>query len=180
MFPKAHAVAYVMMAWRIAYCKVFYPLAYYAAFFSIRAKAFDYSLMCFGKKALEEHIKDYRNRGDSLTPVEQDKLRDMRIVQEMYARGFEFLPIDIMTSKAKRFQIVDGKLLPPINAVAGLGDKAAEGIEDAAKDGSFMSKDELRERAKIGKSNIELLTSLGILDNLPDSNQLSIFDYMKA
>ena len=85
-----------------------------------------------------------------------------------------------MTSKAKRFQIVDGKLLPPINAVAGLGDKAAEGIEDAAKDGSFMSKDELRERAKIGKSNIELLTSLGILDNLPDSNQLSIFDYMKA
>ena len=180
MFPKAHAVAYVMMAWRIAYCKVFYPLAYYAAFFSIRAKAFDYSLMCFGKKALEEHIKDYKNRADALTPVEQDKLRDMRIVQEMYARGFEFLPIDIMTSKAKRFQIIDGKLLPPINAVAGLGDKAAEGIEDAAKDGAFMSKDELRERAKIGKSNIELLTSLGILDNLPDSNQLSIFDYMKA
>ena len=103
MFPKAHAAAYVMMAWRIAYCKVFYPLAYYAAFFSIRASAFSYELMCLGREKLEFHLADYKRRSDSLSKKEQDSLRDMRVVQEMYARGFDFLPIDIYKAKGKAF-----------------------------------------------------------------------------
>lgn len=90
MFPKAHAAAYVMMAWRIAYCKVFYPLEYYASYFSIRADDFSYRIMCFGKDKLDEYIEDYKRRNDSLTNKEQGQLKDMRIVQEMYARGFEF------------------------------------------------------------------------------------------
>ena len=95
MFPKAHAAAYVMMAWRIAYCKVFYPLAYYAAYFSIRATGFSYELMCQGKDRLENYMKDYKKRKDTLSNKEQDVFKDMRIVQEMYARGFDFMPLDI-------------------------------------------------------------------------------------
>lgn len=91
MFPKAHAAAYVMMAWRIAYCKIFYPLAYYAAFFSIRANAFSYEIMCQGRDKLEYYLADYKKRADTLSKKEQDTLRDMRIVQEMYARGFDFI-----------------------------------------------------------------------------------------
>ena len=109
MFPKAHAAAYVMMAYRIAYCKVNYPLAYYAAYFSIRASAFSYELMCQGKEKLEFYLRDYKNRSDSLSKKDQDTLKDMRIVQEMYARGYEFLPLDIYRAKATKFQIIDGK-----------------------------------------------------------------------
>ena len=106
MFPKAHAAAYVMMAYRIAYCKINYPLAYYAAYFGIRADAFSYALMCQGKETLNYHIKQYKSKGDQLSKKEQDVLKDMKIVQEMYARGFEFVPIDIYRAKAKMFQIL--------------------------------------------------------------------------
>ena len=105
MFPKAHAAAYVMMAYRIAYCKIFYPQAYYAAFFSIRAPGFDYELMCLGQDKLLYHMKDYEKRMDTLSKKEQDTYRDMKVVREMYARGFEFLPIDIYESGANRFKI---------------------------------------------------------------------------
>ncbi|MCD7981023.1 MAG: PolC-type DNA polymerase III [Clostridiales bacterium] len=176
MFPKAHAAAYVMMAWRIAYCKVFYPLAYYAAFFSIRATAFDYELMCQGRERLEYYLHDYQNRKDSLTKKEQDTVRDMRVVQEMYARGFEFLPLDIYRAKARHFQIIDGKLMPSIDSIGGMGDKAAEGVETAAKDGAFLSKDDFRERTKVSKTLVDLMGELGLLGDLPESNQLSLFD----
>jgi len=128
MFPKAHAAAYVMMAWRIAYCKVFYPLAYYASFFSIRASAFSYEIMCLGREKLDRHIADYKRRSDSLSKKEQDTMRDMRIVQEMYARGFEFHQMDVFKAKARHFQIIDNKLMPSINSIDGLGEKAAESI----------------------------------------------------
>ena len=120
MFPKAHAAAYVMMAWRIAWCKVFYPLAYYAAFFSIRATSFNYELMCQGKERLEYFMHDYERRKDTLSKKEQDTYKDMRIVQEMYARGFEFLPIDLYKAKAHHFQIIDNKLMPSISTIDGL------------------------------------------------------------
>ncbi|MCC8028877.1 MAG: PolC-type DNA polymerase III [Lachnospiraceae bacterium] len=176
MFPKAHAAAYVMMAWRIAYCKVFYPLAYYAAFFSIRATAFDYELMCQGRERLDYYLSDYQSRKDSLTKKEQDTVRDMRVVQEMYARGFEFLPLDIYRAKARHFQIIDGKLMPSIDTIGGMGDKAAEGVEEAAKDGPFLSRDDFRERSKVSKSVVDLMGDLGLLGDLPESNQLSLFD----
>ena len=177
MFPKAHAAAYVMMAYLIAYCKVNYPLAYYAAYFSIRASAFSYEIMCQGKDKLEFYLRDYKKRSDSLSKKEQDVLKDMKIVQEMYARGFEFLPLDIYTAKADKFQIIDGKLMPPLNSIEGMGDKAAEAVELASKDGPYLSRDDFRQRTKVSKTVIDLMADLGMFGNLPESNQLSLFDF---
>ena len=178
MFPKAHAAAYVMMAWRIAYCKVNYPLAYYAAYFSIRASAFSYELMCQGQAHLEQVMADYKRRSDELSKKEQDSYKDMKIVQEMYARGFTFVPIDIFTAQSRLFQIVDGKLMPSLNSIDGLGERVADAIVEAVKDGPFLSKDDFRERTKAPKSAIDLMSELGLLGNLPESNQISLFDFV--
>ncbi|MCH5254868.1 MAG: PolC-type DNA polymerase III, partial [Lachnospiraceae bacterium] len=179
MFPKAHAAAYVMMAWRIAYCKINYPLAYYASFFSIRASGFSYELMCQGRQHLENIMADYKRRSDILSKKEQDSFRDMKIVQEMYARGFTFVPIDIFTAQARLFQIVDDKsLMPSLNSIDGLGEKAADAIVEAAKDGPFLSKDDFRQRTKVSQTITELMDSLGLLGNLPESNQISLFDFV--
>lgn len=178
MFPKAHAAAYVMMAWRIAYCKINYPLAYYASYFSIRASAFSYELMCQGQKHLENIMADYKRRGDTLSKKEQDSYKDMKIVQEMYVRGFEFVPIDIFSAHSRNFQIVDGKLMPSLNSIDGLGEKAADAIVEAAKDGPFLSKDDFRQRTKVSKTIIDLMDSLNLLGELPESNQISLFDFV--
>lgn len=178
MFPKAHAAAYVMMAWRIAYCKINYPLAFYAAFFSIRASAFSYELMCQGQANLEKNLKDYKHRMDTLSKKELDSLRDMKVVQEMYARGFDFEPLDIFRAQSKSFQIVDGKIMPSLNSIDGLGEKAADAIVEAAKDGPFLSKDDFRQRTKVSKTVIELMDSMHLLGDLPETNQISLFDYM--
>ena len=176
MFPKAHAAAYVMMAYRIAWFKVFRPLAYYAAFFSIRATAFSYETMCMGRDRLEYYLAEIRKKGDAASKKEQDSIRDMRIVQEMYARGFEFMPIDIYRAKADRFQIIDGKLMPSLNSIDGMGDKAAEAVVEAAKDGKFLSKDDFRDRTKVSKTVIDLMDDLGLFGDIPQSNQFSLFD----
>ena len=176
MFPKAHAAAYVMMAWRIAYCKVNYPLAYYCAYFSIRASAFSYEIMCQGQQHLEATMADYRKRSDTLTNKEQDALKDMRIVQEMYARGFEFEKLDIFRAHSRNFQIVDGKVMPSLSSIDGLGEKAADAIMEAAKDGPFLSKDDFRSRTKVSKTVIDMMSDLGLLGDIPESNQISLFD----
>ncbi|MCR4806921.1 MAG: PolC-type DNA polymerase III [Lachnospiraceae bacterium] len=176
MFPKAHAAAYVMMAWRIAYYKVNYPLAYYAAFFSIRASGFSYEKMCMGRDELEKNLADYKKREDSLSKKEQDELRDMRLVQEMYARGYDFTPIDLFKVQAQKCQIIDGKIMPHLGSIEGLGDKAAESIVDACKDGPFISKDDFRDRTRVSNTVIDTLSRLHILDDLPESNQMSLFD----
>ena len=178
MFPKAHAAAYVMMAWRIAYCKINYPLAFYAAFFSIRASAFSYELMCQGKEHLEKVMADYRQRMDTLSKKEQDSYRDMKVVQEMYARGFDFIPIDIFSAHSRNFQIIEGKLMPSLSSIDGLGEKAADAIVEAAKDGPFLSRDDFRERTKVSKTVVDLMASLKLLGNLPESNQISLFDFV--
>ena len=176
MFPKAHAAAYVMMAWRIAYCKVNYPLAYYCAYFSIRASAFSYEIMCQGQQHLEATMADYKKRSDTLTNKEQDALKDMRIVQEMYARGFEFEKLDIFRAHSRNFQIVDGKVMPSLSSIDGLGEKAADAIMEAAKDGPFLSKDDFRSRTKVSKTVIDMMSDLGLLGDIPESNQISLFD----
>ncbi len=175
MFPKAHAVAYVMMGFRIAWFKIHYPLAYYAAFFTIRATAFDYELMCRGKEELEKHLKLYKSN-PNLTAKEKDTIRDMKIVQEFYARGFDFLPIDLYKSEAVKFTIVGNKLLPPFSSIDGMGGIAAEALALAAKDGPFISKDDIAGRAKVSRSTLDVMGELGLLGDLPESNQLSIFD----
>lgn len=180
MFPKAHAVAYVMMAFRIAYFKVYYPLAYYAAFFSIRAKAFDYELMCEGREKLEATMRDYKKRlgAKELSQKEEAAYNDMKIVQEMYARGFEFTPIDIFTADARRFQIVDGKIMPALNSIEGMGDKAAEGVAEAAKEGPFTSCENFKNRSRTSGTIVEKMRELGLLGDIPLSDQMSLLDFM--
>ena len=177
MFPKAHAAAYVMMAYRIAYCKINYPLAYYGAYFGIRADAFSYEIMCQGKEKLQYYIDDYNRRSATLSKKEQDTMKDMHIVQEMYARGFEFEPLDIYRAQATKFLIVDGKLMPPLSSIDGMGEKAAEAVAEASKDGKYLSLDDFRQRTKASKSVIDYMVELGILSDLPASNQLSLFDF---
>ena len=165
-----------MMAYRIAYCKINYPLAYYAAYFGIRADAFSYEIMCQGKEKLNYYIQDYKKRSDTLSKKEQDVMKDMKIVQEFYARGFEFLKIDLYQSDAIKFQVVEGKLLPPFSVIEGMGGIAAEALALAAKDGPFISKDDIAGRAKVSRSTLDVMGELGLLGDLPESNQLSIFD----
>ncbi len=180
MFPKAHAAAYVMMAFRIAYFKVFYPLAYYTAFFSIRASAFDYEIMCQGKERIDAYIRNIKaaiDRGEN-KPKDADVLKDAKIVQEMYARGFEFMPIDIYKAHATRFQIIDGKIMPSLGSIEGMGDKAAEAVMEAAKDGEFLSKEDFRDRTKVSKTVIDKMADLGLFGDLSESNQMSIIDFI--
>jgi len=167
-----------MMAWRIAYCKVNYPLAYYSAYFSIRATAFSYEIMCQGEEHLVRIYEEYKSREDKLSNKEIDAMKDMRIVQEMYARGFEFEPLDIFRANARTFQIIDGKIMPSLISVDGVAEKAAEGIVEAVKDGPFLSQDNFRERTKCTKTVTETLARLGLLGDLPESNQISLFDFV--
>ncbi len=177
MFPKAHAVAYVMMAWRVAYFKVYYPLAYYAAFFSIRATAFSYEKMCQGRERLDRELHELQRKEKfEQTAKDQDQIRDMRIVQEMYARGFEFMPIDIYTADDKYFRIVDGKLMPGFASIDGMGETAAAQLKEAAKDGVFLSQAELKSRAKLSGTVIDKMAELGILGDMPKTGQLQ-FDF---
>ena len=176
MFPKAHAAAYVMMAWRVAYCKINYPLAYYAAFFSIRAGGFDYERCCQGKARCEQEIKNLKAQSD-LSATDKDILIALRLVQEMYARGFDFLPMDLYQSDSRYFKIVDGKILPPFNSLPGMGDKAAEQLQIAASQGKFLSLDDIKDRGKVSQTIIDKMVELGVIKDLPQSNQLSIFDF---
>lgn len=177
MFPKAHAAAYVMMAFRIAYYKIHYPLAYYCAYFTIRASAFNYELMCQGKEVLEAHMTELKNRKDSLTDKEKNSLKDMKIVQEMYARGFHFHRLDVYRAKANKFQILEGKLMPAISTVEGLGETAAEAVE-AASVKPFLSLEDFRQRTKVSQKIIDSLVDLGVLHGLPASNQRTLFEFL--
>ncbi len=175
MFPKAHAAAYVTNAFRIAWFKVHEPLAYYAAYFSIRAKAFDSDVMCHGKEKVKNKMKEIELMGNVATQKDKDMYDDLEIVWEMYTRGFEFLPIDLYKSDSKNFLIDDGKIRPPLNSIPGLGNVAADSIVDARKDGRFMSIDDLKIRSRAGKSVIEMLTNAGCLEGMSQSNQMSLF-----
>ena len=181
MFPKAHAAAYVMMAWRIAWFKINEPLAYYAAYFSIRSPGFDYELMCMGPEALKRHMEEYEAKdAGSIQPKEQEQYKAMKVVREMYARGYEFMKIDLAKCRATKMCIIDGKIMPCLNKIDGLGDNVAAGITEAVKDGPFLSLDNFRERTGCPKTIVEKLVKFHILEGLPESNQLSIFDLMST
>ena len=176
MFPKAHAVAYVTMAFRIAWFKVHYPLAYYATFFSIRATEFDSECMIYGKEKVKTKMKELEAQGNNISAKDKSMYTILELVLEMYERGFEFLPIDLYKSHSTKFRIEDGKIRPPLSSIAGLGEVAAEGIYQAAqKEGKFMCIDDLQIKAKIGKSMVDLLGKFGCLDGMSQSNQISLF-----
>ncbi len=178
MFPKAHAAAYVMMCWRIAWFKVHVPEAFYAAWFSIRSKHFNYEHMCLGRKKLEQAMAEYNALGDKQTKPQKDEYYDMRMVQEMYARGLEFMPLDLFRARSRHFTVVDGKIMPSIKSIEGMGEQAADAIAEAVKDGPFLSRDDFRERTKCSGPVVETLVRLGILGSIPESNQISLFDLM--
>ena len=177
MFPKAHAVAYVTMAFRIAWFKVYYPLAYYSAYFSIRgADDFDSEIMINGKEKVKAKMKEIELMGNNVTQKDKGMYTVLELVLEMYERGLEFLPIDLYKSHSNKFLIEDGKLRPPLSSIAGLGGVAADSIYEASqKEGHFMCIDDLQLKAKIGKSMTELLAKFGCLDGMSQSNQISLF-----
>ena len=125
-----------------------------------------------------QEIDDKEKRGEKLTAKDKGSYRDMRIVQEMYARGFEFIPMDLYKSDARYFQIVDGKLLPPFSSIDGMGDTAAESLAIAASQQEFLSIDDMKERGKVSQTICDTMKRLGLLKGLPESNQLSMFDFM--
>ena len=175
MFPKAHAAAYVTNAFRIAYFKVHHPKAYYAAYFTIRADEFDSDIMCYGKEKVLNKMKEIDLAGNSATTKDKNMYAILELVLEMYERGINFLPIDLYKSHATKFLVEEEGIRPPLNSIPGLGTVAAEGIDEAKKDGKFMSIDDMKIRSKIGKSVIELLDRVGCLKGMSESNQMSLF-----
>ena len=176
MFPKAHAAAYVMMAFRIAYFKINYPEAYYASYFSVRAcDDFDYSCMCQGIDVARDAIREIQAKGQEATAKDKNKQTVLEIVVEFYARGFKFCPIDLYRSDAKNFLPTEEGLLPPFSSLQGLGVNAAQSIVEGRKDGEFNTLEELKERTSLGRSLIDLLKENCVLDGIPETNQLCLF-----
>lgn len=173
MFPKAHAVAYVMMAFRIAYYKVYYPLAYYATYFSIRAKEFDLETMVAGKHAIKQKMEEIKAQGKNASNKDSQLIVSLELALEMYCRGFEFTGVDIYQSHYHDFRIVDGKLVPPLISIEGLGEVVAKSIYEEAQVKPFMSMEDLQRRAHVNKSNLEKLEKIGCLGSMPASNQMS-------
>lgn len=175
MFPKAHAAAYVMMSFRIAYFKVHYPLAFYATYFTTKAADFDAELVLKGKDKVKNKIEELEKLGNSATQKEKDSLTVLEVVLEMYCRGFGFLPVNIYKSDSVRFFIEGLNLLPPLIGLQGVGENAARSITNSRKDGMFVSIEDLRQRTKINKTTIEALVNHGCVSDLPATNQLSLF-----
>ncbi|PPA72028.1 PolC-type DNA polymerase III [Jeotgalibacillus proteolyticus] len=175
MFPKAHAAAYVLMAVRIAYFKVHHPILYYAAYFTVRAEDFDLEAMAAGSQAIRSKIDEINAKGLDASPKEKSSLTVLELCLEMVERGFSFKQVDLYKSDAKNFIIEGNTLIPPFNAIPGLGTNAALNIVAARKNGEFLSKEDLQKRGKVSKTIIEYLDSQGCLEGLPDQNQLSLF-----
>lgn len=175
MFPKGHAVAYVMMAIRIAYYKVYYPEAYYATYFTVRADDFDANLICLGEGAVHTKLQELYELGNNASVKDKGLITVLELCFEAYKRGIEFLRVDLYKSEAVKFKIEDGALRPPLNALPGIADNAAKGIVEARKNGEFISKEDLRIRAGISKTSIESLTNHGCLEGMSETNQLSLF-----
>jgi len=178
MFPKAHAAAYVLMALRVAYFKVYFPILYYCAYFSVRADDFDLVAMAKGKEAVKERMKEITDKGMDASTKEKNLLTVLELCNEMIERGYEFGMIDLYKSDAENFVIDGNKLIAPFRAVPSLGLNVAKQIVEARKNGPFLSKEDLANRGKVSKTLIEYMTDNGVLKDLPDENQLSLFDML--
>jgi DNA polymerase III subunit alpha, Gram-positive type len=175
MFPKAHAAAYVLMAVRIAYFKVHYPIWFYAAYFTVRADDFDIESMIRGSKVIRTKIEEITAKGLEASTKEKNLLTVLELALEMCERGLSFQKIDLYRSSATDFLVEGDTLIPPFNSIAGLGTNAALNIVKAREDGEFLSKEDLQQRAKLSKTIIEYLDDQGCLEGMPDANQLSLF-----
>jgi len=177
MFPKAHAAAYVTMGFRIAYFKVHYPIAFYIAYFTVRATEFDADLMLRGRERVVSAMAEL-NALPSPTQKEKNLVTILEVVNEMYARGISLLPVDLYKSHATKFVEENGAIRPPLNAINGVSDAVGQAIVDARKSGGpFISSEDLMRRAKIGKSIIDKLKEYEVLSEIPDTNQITFFDF---
>ena len=175
MFPKAHAVAYVMMAVRIAYFKVHHPIFFYASYFTVRADDFDVTLAVKGSSAIRKKIEEINEKGNDAAPKEKSLLTVLELCLEMVERGFHFKKVDLYRSHSTQFLVDGDGLIPPFNAIPGVGTNAAINIVKAREDGEFLSKEDLQSRSKITKTVLEYLDEQGCLTGIPESNQLSLF-----
>ena len=177
MFPKAHAAAYVIAALRLGWYKIYYPLQYYSAFFTVRGGDLDAVAAVQGKDAVKARMEEIKRKGNDASTKEQDTYGILQIVIEMLARGYHFLPVDIYKSDWRVYNIEDGKIRLPFSAIAGVGENAAKQLAQAKDDGmgEFISCDDLMARSGVGKSVVDSLREAGALGDLPESNQISLF-----
>ena len=175
LFPKAHAAAYVMMGFRIAYFKVYYPEAFYAAYFSVRANDFNADLVLQGQEFVKKYLKELQSKGNEITAKEKSLYAILEVVLEAMLRGIKFLPVDLYHSDATRFLITPAGLLMPLISIQGLGEAAARTLVLARNDGEFYSIEDLKTRARLSSTVIEVLARQGCLDGLPATNQLTLF-----
>jgi DNA polymerase-3 subunit alpha (Gram-positive type) len=183
MFPKGHAVAYVTMAIRVGYFKIYYPLEFYATFFSVRSKQYDIKSMIGGREAiiakLEELKLKSKSKIEKLSPKEAEQIKTLNIALEMVQRGYKFSNIDLYKSDAVNFVIdhENKSLVPPFVTIDGLGENNAITVVEARKQGEFTSKEDLLRRTKLTSTNVNDLSNMGVLDNLDENDQLSLFDF---
>lgn len=175
LFPKAHAVAYVMMAFRIAFYKVYYPEAFYAAFFTVRAEEFDADIICQGPERIRQEIEILERKGNEATARDKNFLTILEVAREMFCRGIKLKRVDITKSDATRFLVAPGELLPPLAALAGVGKAAAEAIVRARQEKPFTSVEDLQRRARVNRAVLEVLEKHGCLSSLPATDQLVLF-----
>lgn len=175
MFPKAHAAAYVISAVRTAFFKVYYPIEYYATYFTVRAEDFEIELFCQGYDAILKRLIEIEEKGFAALPKEKAMISILEMALEMTARGLSFKPIDLYRSDAKKFLIDGDSLIPPFSAMPGIGENAAKNIAAAREDGDYLSVEDFQIRSKASKTVIELLAGMGCFRGLPESNQLSLF-----
>ena len=175
MFPRAHAAAYVLMALRIAYFKVYFPLVYYCAFFSVRADDFDIVAMAHGKEAVKARMAEISNKGNDASAKEKSLLTILELANEMLERGFKFKMVDLERSDASNWLIDGNSLIAPFRAIPGLGLSVAKQIVAAREERPFLSKEELADRGKVSQTLIDFMTENHVIDQLPDSNQLDLF-----
>ena len=183
MFPKGHAVAYVTMAIRVGYFKVYYPLEFYATFFTVRSKQYDIQTMIKGEEAIINRIEELKvkskTKGEKLSPKEAEQMKTLTISLEMVQRGYKFANIDLYKSDPTRF-VIDHEnkaLIPPFITLDGLGEAAAATVEEARQQGEFFSKEDLLRRTKLTSTNVEDLSKMHVLDGLNETDQLSLFDF---
>lgn len=176
MFPKAHATAYILMALRIAWFKVYYPIMYYTAYFSVRADDFNLVAMSRGKASVKAAMKEITDKGNDASTKEKNSLTVLELANECLERGFNIKMVDVNLSDAKDFTIVDDKtILAPFNAIPGLGDNVAKQIIAAREEKPFLSQEDLANRGKISKTIMEYLKDNQVVNHLPEENQLSLF-----
>ncbi|MDL2248494.1 PolC-type DNA polymerase III, partial [Tyzzerella sp. OttesenSCG-928-J15] len=175
MFPKGHAVAYVMMTVRIGYFKLYHPYSFYGASFSVKYDDFDYEIMCKGKEVVKEEIRRIKTLGNDASAKEKNTLSMLELVNEMYCRGLKFVPLDMYKANSTKFIVTEEGLMPPLCSIQGLGETVANNIISARKDGEFFTVDDFRQRTKATKTVIELLKKNDVLSGIPETNQLTLF-----